>query len=190
MQGPPPLGSLSGRRFLKKNNDAITMLINNHEYKVQPVQGPNGEVVYIQVGVNPDDVFQDKRKTDWPSSKMVGQMITSKICTGKTITSICEEKGMPPYQVVCRWRRENPEFDADFEMAYKIRAEVLRDTVLDKVDDFDVVSSTLELKKLSAYLDNLQWLVDRELGKLEKKQSYQSGVIVLETGVRKTQRDK
>lgn len=53
------------------------------------------------------------------------------IASGKTLSALCRERGMPSRLVVVRWRKEDPEFAAAYEEARKIGAEALADEIID-----------------------------------------------------------
>ena len=61
-------------------------LINQYPYKVHQVRSQTGELVWVQAGVNPDNVFQDKRRSDWPYSEITADLICQQIVEGASLT--------------------------------------------------------------------------------------------------------
>lgn len=56
--------------------------------------------------------------------------IINGIGEGKRLTAICQEPGMPSYNVVCRWRREDRAFDQQITLAYEDRVQEIQFKIL------------------------------------------------------------
>ena len=62
-------------------------------------------------------------------------LICERLADGETLTSICKTHGMPKRQVVLRWRRRNPTFDAEYLQARADGMECMSDEILEIADD-------------------------------------------------------
>lgn len=114
--------------------------------------GPDNQLVWIERGVNPDDVFKDKRKTDWPFSEVIADLICQQVVEGASLTNVCKQPGFPTYNIVCRWRIENPLFADALKLAYQDRAEFYFDQVLSIVESNQLDDNLLAAKvKIEAY---------------------------------------
>lgn len=56
--------------------------------------------------------------------------ILARIADGERLTNICKEPGMPSYNVVCRWRRKDRDFDRQITLAYEDRAQEIQFKIL------------------------------------------------------------
>ncbi len=123
--------------FMNGKDSIGEFLINQYPYKVHQVRSQTGELVWVQAGVNPDNVFQDKRRSDWPYSEITADLICQQIVEGASLTKVCKMQGFPSYGIVCRWRRENPDFEVALNQAYKDRAEFYLESAIDIVNDLE-----------------------------------------------------
>jgi hypothetical protein len=57
--------------------------------------------------------------------------ILTGIASGKTLSALCREPGMPSRLTVVRWRKTDPDFAAEYDEARKIGAEALSDEIID-----------------------------------------------------------
>lgn len=137
-----------------KSNDAIETLKIEFPYELHQVMAPNGALVWIQRGVNPDNIFDDKRRSDWPYSKILADLICQQIVEGASLTQVCKTTGFPPYAVVCRWRVEHSEFKEMLEQSYQDRAELHMEQILDLVKEIDCGENR---KKLRLKFQALKW---------------------------------
>lgn len=150
-------------------------LTADYPYEVHRVRDPNGELVWVQKGINPDNIYNDKRRSDWPYSNLIADQICIKIVEGESLTAICKQEGFPSYSVVCRWRNEYPLFKANLELAYKDRAEFYLEKILDLVDSVD---EDTNLGQIRLRIDALKWAAATAVSKEQrKKQSLMSIVI-------------
>lgn len=60
--------------------------------------------------------------------------ICNRIALGESLRSICRDAGMPDLSTVIKWRREKPEFFAQYEKAQEDRADTLSDDICDIAD--------------------------------------------------------
>lgn len=130
-------------------------LIQSFPYEIHQVRGPQGELVWVEKGINPDNVFDDKRRTDWPYSVITADLICQEIMVGASLTQVCKMEGFPSYSVVSRWRRENPEFRELLKQAYEDRAEYYLESALSLMDD---VKTTGDLRRAKINLDVIKWI--------------------------------
>ena len=128
-------------------------LLKLFPYSVQQVRGPDGEIVWVERGVNPDNIFNDRRRSDWPYSQIIADLICYQIAEGQSLAKICREEGMPTYNVVCRWRREKPDFEWALNLAYSDRSEFYLDKVMELANE--VNKENVETKKVQ--IDAHKW---------------------------------
>lgn len=63
----------------------------------------------------------DGRLSNFPFSQKTADQICALIMNGARLTRICGSNGIPSYNVICRWRRENEEFSNAIVDAYYAR---------------------------------------------------------------------
>jgi len=141
--------------------NAEKALIEQFPYEIHQVRGPGGDLVWVQRGINPDDIFNDKRKTEWPFSILLADMICQRVAEGDSLLRICREPGYPPYAVVCKWKRANSEFNELLEMAYKDSVEFYIDRVLELASQ---VESKADVPVLRLKIDAFKWCVGGKTG--------------------------
>ncbi len=61
----------------------------------------------------------------------IEDLILTGIASGKTLSALCRERGMPSRLTIMRWRKTDPAFAEAYEEARKIGAEALADEILD-----------------------------------------------------------
>lgn len=146
-------------------------LIAKYPYRLLQVRGPDGDIVWLQEGVNPDNVFDDKRRSKWPFSQVIADLICTKVCEGASLTQICKEPGFPSYNVVVRWRRENLDFAVDLKRAFEDRAEFYMEFALQTIEELPKTLEAARLK-VQTYMD---------LGSLyrEKSQEKEASLTVI-----------
>ena len=86
----------------------------------------------------------------------LAEAICERIAHGKALTKICKDKGMPAYQTVLRWRRDNEEF----AKLYRAAKEDAADTIADQIQD---VIARVESEELNPHqgrvmIDGLKWI--------------------------------
>lgn len=59
----------------------------------------------------------------------VGQIL-GRISEGERLTNICKDPRMPSYNVICRWRREDRDFDRQITLAYEDRVQEIQFKIL------------------------------------------------------------
>ncbi|MEK2643885.1 terminase small subunit-like protein [Bdellovibrio sp. BCCA] len=153
--------------------EAEGRLINQFPYEVHQVRSPNGDLVWVQKGINPDNIFGDKRRSDWPFSQIIADLICQKIMEGESLSAICKQEGFPSYSVVCRWRNEQPRFKDDLEQAYKDRAEYYLEKVLEIAGAIEPNESA---RKARIKLDAYKWCAG--IAAPEEKPSRQQGPLL------------
>lgn len=151
---------------MSRDSGAVEALIEEFPYQIHQIRGPWNELVWVEKGVNPDDVFADKRKTDWPYSQMTADLICQQIAEGTSLGQICRQVGYPTYNVLCRWRRENSDFNLAIEQAYKDRGEFFREKILELVGDLE---SGADIGAVTLKLEALKWLAEPCGSKIDKK---------------------
>jgi hypothetical protein len=71
----------------------------------------------------------DNRKTKWPFSWSIANHLLDEISEGNRLTLLCGNGIFPSYNIICRWRRENPEFNDSLVFAYEDRNENIRQKI-------------------------------------------------------------
>lgn len=61
----------------------------------------------------------------------IEDIILTAIASGRTLSSLCRDKGMPSRLTIMNWRKSDPEFAAQYDEARKIGAEALADEIID-----------------------------------------------------------
>lgn len=149
-------------------NNLLDELVENFPYQIHQIRGPNGELVWVQKGINPDNIFDDKRKSDWPFSQVIADLICGQIVEGQSLLSICRQEGFPSYAIVCRWKNEQPLFKADLEAAYEDRREFFIEKILALIDE---IKSGDSIKKISLMLDAFKWCAGGTMVSERKKKN-------------------
>lgn len=68
-------------------------------------------------------------------SPELAEKILAQLAVGKSLRTICKQKGIPSVQTVLKWRRTIPEFAEQYELAREDRAEYLMEELFDIVDN-------------------------------------------------------
>jgi hypothetical protein len=61
----------------------------------------------------------------------IEDIILTAIASGRTLSSLCRDKGMPSRLTIMNWRKSDPDFAAQYDEARKIGAEALADEIID-----------------------------------------------------------
>jgi hypothetical protein len=125
-------------------------------------------------------VLPDKRKTKWPFDQLMADKICEEIAFGSRITAVSKKAGLPPYNVICRWRRENKDFNESVLNAYLDRQDYFKDRIFEALvsDDF------LKLKKY------FRKEISRSIGvryppDLKPKVDNRRVIHIIDTGIRR-----
>ncbi len=89
-----------------------------------------------------DTQVEGKDKGGRPStySPATAELICSRLAGGESLTKIVKTNGMPTRQTILRWRRQYPDFAAEYALARVDAMECMSDDILDIADD-----STLDM---------------------------------------------
>jgi hypothetical protein len=68
-------------------------------------------------------------------SPALADRICAALAEGRSLGSICKDKGMPTEQTTYRWLAKSAEFQARYALARRLQAEALLDEILDIADD-------------------------------------------------------
>lgn len=82
----------------------------------------DGTVLRVPEGMADEELSRVERQR-WPYSEAVAAVICEYVTNGEALTKVCKYRGMPPYNVVARWREAFPDFDERLMRAYQARAE-------------------------------------------------------------------
>lgn len=117
------IDSLSGNSIVVYASDHI----NSTPTDLIKVDTPKG-THWIQRGVNPALMAVP----EVTYSPLIIDLICQKIAEGGNLTSICREPDMPSYNLLCRWKRHNPEIEEALNSARRDRAEFHRDAAMEE----------------------------------------------------------
>lgn len=73
--------------------------------------------------------------TNYKYSQDFCDLVCQLLREGMTLTAICKMEGFPSYSTVCRWKKQNQEFNELLEEAKKDRAEVFMDKIITIADN-------------------------------------------------------
>lgn len=101
-------------------------------------------------------------------TKELGEAICSQLSIGKSLRTVCSQKGMPSVQTIFTWFRLHPEFLELYARAKEESADALAEEILDISDEsIKVIKSGAE-KKSSAYaqaqrlrVDTRKWIASK-----------------------------
>jgi hypothetical protein len=94
-----------------------------------------------------------RKRRLYPYSPEIGELICDAVVVGENLTALNPTHGFPPYQEICRWRREHPDFDRKIRISIECRSFYFEDQALAVVreakDAADVPAARL---KFEAYM--------------------------------------
>lgn len=130
--------------------------------------------------------FTSYRSSFWRYTPALRDFICQKVTEGMSLTAITRLPGLPPASIVARFRRENPDFEASYRLALKIRAELAAEelidtsTVTDEFSDMDIKREELRDKKRRFHAERYY----REMfAPTSSPAASSSATIVINTGV-------
>ena len=96
----------------------------------KPKRGPKRVVRRLkpqQERSDPQEPPLESPKADRPRyfTKEVGEQICDRMANGETPTEVCRDPTMPTWMVLCRWRRQNEDFDRRFRVAWEACCEFM-----------------------------------------------------------------
>lgn len=127
--------------YIRLNEDGILEQIDLHtgesrlilEKHQKDTLGESGLIRILAedgtpVWVSRTVTFEDLRKIAgnrkfYPYSTQLAEHICAQIAEGADLVELAGKNGLPNYSTLCRWRRENPEFEEMYKQAKKDRAE-------------------------------------------------------------------
>lgn len=118
----------------------------------------DGHKLLVERGIDLDRFAN--RVSRWLYSNVMGQVIAQTMVEKNlSLKKVCEENGMPPYSVVCRWRRQHQEFRQMLEDARRDRAELLAEEALELADDADEDADAISKARLR--VDVRKWAAEK-----------------------------
>lgn len=182
-------GKLIETQYVKKNHKDKTKVRKTQPKKkgLHQVKGPSGKLVWVQDGVNPDDLPQ----TIWPYSRTLADQIIIEIVEGKTLKDISKLKGFPPLHTLYYWMRQYPEFEEAVDWAKKRRAEHYHDKVIEVAERTKKKSEVNVNKlKISAYKWAAQVGSPQDYGAQESRNNGATQINVqIDTGINRGEKD-
>ena len=115
------------------------------ESKLVSTTLPDGRIILVDSGLTDPALH-----LGYQVSETLVDLICQQITEGKSLTKICKSPGFPPYFILVRWQREHQWIREALEQARRDRAEVLRDELLEIVDNADENSDAIAKAKLRA----------------------------------------
>ncbi len=120
------IDSKSGRVVLIQRSLRDDLMQNRKD--TIPWGRTGGVETRIERGLESLGIVVSKR---WSYSELLVDLISQRITEGETLYEICKGKEVqagdviiPPYFILCKWRKEYPEFETKLQEAFKNRAEV------------------------------------------------------------------
>ena len=150
----------------------------------------DGTVLRVPEGMADEELSRVERQR-WPYSEAVAAVICEYVTNGEALTKVCKYRGMPPYNVVARWREAFPDFDERLMRAYQARAEWFGDKVIEEADGLSSDAGRDEVSAMKARVDAYKWLASkgnaRQFGdKMEVSGKVESvHRLVIDTGIRR-----
>lgn len=120
----------SGKRLLVQKT--LEDIFNDKVNRAQLHVLPTGEEVWIEVGMDLDNISSME---SYKYSDVMADMICQKIREGGCITHFSGKGGIPPYSTICRWKKQNQEFNELLKEAKKDRAEYFMDQQIGIAED-------------------------------------------------------
>lgn len=144
-----------------------------------------GEVIFAQLHPNGPMTEMEPAST-YTYTREVGDYFIQRVAEGKSITKTAKELSLP-LAVVMRWRAGHDDFESALQMAFKTRAETIRDRVLDEIEhgiDKD------EAPGKRVVIDTLKWAagVDdkNRFGTTKSEVAVTGGgILIVDTGIRR-----
>lgn len=120
----------------------------------------NGKEYYLESGLSPADVGRGVRRWQ-PTEGMKSAIVQLYGGDGApSLTKICKMDGFPPYHDVCRWRREDEDFDKALKQARVDRAEVFADKAVETAESLeDANRDEVSVGKLK--VDTYKWAAEK-----------------------------
>ena len=108
----------------------------------------------------PEGVVSEK-KDGRPSDYTVeiSKELCLRISSGRSVSSVCKDVGMPSRPTFYKWIADNDEFLNRYREAVKQRAEYHFDEMLDISDE--VEAETAEIAKAKLRIDTRKWILSR-----------------------------
>ncbi len=148
---------------------------------------PTGELVLLQKGVDPGLLARTQAH---PFSQITADIICQKIAEGGSLTAICKLAGMPPYNILARWRRDHPSFSRQLVEAKEDRAEYLRDCALREAEE--AVSTKDPVNASALRIDTYKWLAGVDDQKYSPRSKIEATIstpmqLIVSTGIVRTE---
>lgn len=144
------IDSITGQVVAKQSSTED--LLKMKKDRMTEVTVEDGTKMLIELGAP----IEAKRGRSWPFTQVLADVICQMIAEGSSITEVCKMKGMPSYPILCRWRREHPEFQEAIKQAYADRAEMYHDKAIQAVEDENVLTQE-DIAKAKLQVDTYKW---------------------------------
>lgn len=159
-------------------------ILKAKQERMSQVQMPDGSLIWLENGVNIDNLAPRKR---WTYSSIIIDLICTKLLEGKPLSQICKEPGMPPYYILSSWRRKYDEVDQRIKDARMDYAEILREQVLEEAmaadeDSVQTAKVRMDALKWAAGVDNPERYGNKSKVAVEGSMAMQ---LLVDTGIRR-----
>lgn len=145
----------------------------------------NGRDVMVQTGIEHANLGIIDQ---CPYSPAIGDIICQKIIDGVPLSAIGNEKGMPDRYTVALWRRDNKEFDDKIRFARRVRAETIRDELMEVAKD-SIHADKDEVSGRKLFIETSKWAAEKDdpenFGNKVKVEGSALVALVVDTGIRK-----
>lgn len=163
----------------------LSMIGRGREADVQnfvPVE-IDGRTVMVQVGLTNPTLTVTK---SCPYSQVLADIICQKLIEEMSLSEVCKLPGFPTLSMVARWRKDNKDFDDMIRYARKVRAERLRDRLMEIAESaIHGTKDDVPGKKLA--VEALQWACEKdspeEYGSKVKIEGQALVALMVNTGI-------
>lgn len=95
----------------------------------------------------------------------IADIICSAIVNGQALTKLCQEdKRLPNWTTIFKWRRSNPDFDHAYAQAREMRAELWADEIIEIADE--PAKDMAAVTRARLRVDTRKWLLSKLLPKV------------------------
>lgn len=125
------------------------------EQSLIQIMMPDGRRVWCEKHISADRIPHKLRH--WVYSETIGDVIAQLIAEGGKISKVSDEHaGIPPYTIICKWRREHESFKRKLVQAESDRADLLFDTIDEIIKEMDASIADDRVQKAKLKLEAIK----------------------------------